>query len=61
VQPHRSVASKNGVLRYHGPKYSLLDVISGSALASPLIAPPSLTGEARAKRPRGTSPVRHPD
>src|SRR5215470_14661706 len=38
-QPHRSVASKNGDLRYHGPKYKVLDVTSGSALASPLIAP----------------------
>jgi hypothetical protein len=41
VQPHRSVASKNGDFRYHGPKYSVLDVTSGTVLASALIAPPS--------------------
>src|SRR5689334_7909368 len=41
VQPHRSVASKNGDLRYHGPKYKVLEVTSGIARASSLTAPPS--------------------
>src|SRR5215470_16725589 len=41
VQPHRSVASKNGDFRYHGPKYKVLDVTSGIALASLLTRPPS--------------------
>src|SRR5215813_285418 len=44
VQPHRSVASKNGDFRYHGPKYKVLDVTSGVALASPLTAHPPSTG-----------------
>jgi hypothetical protein len=38
VQPHRSVASKNGDLRYQGPKYNVLDVTSGIALVAVLIA-----------------------
>src|SRR5215470_2821666 len=38
VQPHGSVASKNGDLRYHGPKYKVLEVSSGIALTSPLTA-----------------------
>src|SRR5215469_8454787 len=38
VQPHRSVASKNGDFRYHGPKYNVLDVACGIALASLFIA-----------------------
>src|SRR5215469_11070527 len=64
VQPHRNVASKNGDLRYHGPKYKVLDVTSGIALALPLIAPPSVTedaraGDVRAKRRCGVNPVRH--
>src|SRR5215472_3209411 len=40
-QPHRSVASKNGDFRYHGPKYKVLEVTTGIALASSLTAPPS--------------------
>src|SRR5919106_557824 len=39
-QPHRSVASKYGDFRYHGPKYKLLDVASGIAFTSPLTALP---------------------
>jgi hypothetical protein len=66
VQPHRNVASKNGDLRYHGPKYKVLDVASGIALALPLIASPSVTedarvGQVRAQRRRGINPVRLPD
>jgi hypothetical protein len=41
VQPHRSVASKNGDFRYHGPKYKVLEVTSGTVLAAPLTTPPS--------------------
>src|SRR5215475_838864 len=50
VQPHRSVASKNGDFRYHGPKYKVLDVTSGVALASPLTAHPPSTGGLPAPR-----------
>src|SRR5689334_8787827 len=53
AQPHRSVASKNGDFRYHGPKYNVLEVTSGIALASPLTTAPSLhMGCARSGSPR---------
>src|SRR5689334_8261186 len=48
-QPHRSVASKNGDLRYHGPKYSVVEVASGIVLASKLtVHLPSGRAHARA-------------
>jgi hypothetical protein len=31
LQPHRSVASKNGDLRYHGPKYNVVETASEAA------------------------------
>src|SRR5262249_24330944 len=57
VQPHRSVASKNGDFRYHGPKYKVLDVTSGVALASPLTALPSFHRDACATRPANPARV----
>src|SRR5215469_15029102 len=56
VQPHRSVASKNGDLRYHGPKYKVLEVTSGIAPASPLTRPPS----SRRRCPRRAGPPAPP-
>src|SRR5215472_18456173 len=56
VQPHRSVASKNGDLRYHGPKYKVLEVTSGIALTSPVTAPPSFH---RGAWPWGAREPRH--
>src|SRR5690242_4842838 len=50
-QPHRSVASKNGDFRYHGPKYKVLEVTSGIALAPSLTAPPSFHRGAWPARP----------
>src|ERR1700751_3051721 len=53
VQPHRSVASKNGDFRYHGPKYKVLEVTSGTVLASLLTADLPSTG---VRAPEGRAP-----
>src|SRR5215471_6188854 len=37
LQPHLSVASKNGDLRYHGPKYRPVDAASGMVAVSELM------------------------
>jgi hypothetical protein len=61
VQPHRSVASKNGDFRYHGPKYKVLEVTSGIALASLLTRHRPSTERAHAGPARahlGTGPSR---
>src|SRR6516165_9252029 len=56
VQPHRSVASKNGDFRYQGPKYKVLEATSGIALALPLTGPPSFTEDASAGQVRADCP-----
>src|SRR5215467_16366645 len=64
VQPHRSVASKNGDLRYHGPKYSVVEVASGVVLAVKLtVHPPSERAHAPGNPGtgiRGPCPARRP-